>query len=91
VDVTGGISAPLRQKLLSKFNGERCSPGALPRQTPMVLIQADDAGLPHCGNIQSMPYQCHPRRRTLGDATSVLLKRQSYVGRKAGYDFDVAI
>jgi hypothetical protein len=87
VDVTGGMSASLRQKLLSKFNGERCSPRALPRQTPMVLIRAGDAGLPHCGNIQSMPLALC----TLGDATSVLLKRQSYVGRKAGYDFDMAI
>jgi hypothetical protein len=87
VDVTGGMSASLRQKLLSKFNGERCSPRALPRQTPMVLIRAGDAGLPHCGNIQSMPSAL----RTLGDATSVLLKRQSYVGRKAGYDFDMTI
>ena len=85
--VTSGNKCVAASKILSKFNGERCSPRALPRQTPMVLIRAGDAGLPHCGNIQSMPSALC----TLGDATSVLLKRQSYVGRKAGYDFDMAI
>jgi hypothetical protein len=85
VGVTGGTTMSPRQKLLSKFNDERCGLRAVPDRRPMALIWADGAGPPHCGNNQPKPF-AHAWRRHASPA-----KAPPFASKPVEYDFGMAI
>jgi hypothetical protein len=78
--MTAGTTMWPRQKLLSKFNDERCGLRMLSRQTP---DGADLGGRKQRSHIVATISQSGSHRRMLGDGTPVLLKRhRSPAGRR---------